>query len=93
MTDHQVPNRDEQHGGLAEVGRCAQLIKAVMREAPNWKRGPLDSIEREGLDMIAHKIARILCGADPYDPEHWTDIAGYAEAAMRARREQQEVVE
>ena len=87
------PNRDEQHGGLAEVGPCAQEIKAAMRHAPNWARGPLGASEREALDMIAHKIARILCGADPYDPEHWTDIAGYAEAAMRARREQGEVVE
>ena len=36
-------------------------------------------------ERVCHKIARILSGADPHDPEHWTDLAGYAHAAMRGQ--------
>jgi hypothetical protein len=34
------------------------------------------------LEMIAHKIARILSG-DPNHRDHWEDIAGYAELVVR----------
>jgi hypothetical protein len=33
--------------------------------------------QREALDMIAHKIARIING-DPDYADSWVDIAGYA---------------
>jgi hypothetical protein len=79
-----IPNRDQQHGGMEAVGQLAQQIKGAMRYGgSNWHR--LTPGEREALDMIAHKISRILSGADPHDPEHWTDLAGYAHAAMRCR--------
>lgn len=37
----------------------------------------LDPDQREALEMIAHKIARILNG-DPNYADSWVDIAGYA---------------
>ena len=37
----------------------------------------LEQTQRESLDMIAHKIGRILAG-DPDFRDHWDDIAGYA---------------
>lgn len=77
-----IPNRDHQHGGMYAVGQLAQNIKGAMRTGDNWHR--LTPGEREALDMIAHKAARILSGADPHDPEHWSDLAGYAQAAMRS---------
>lgn len=76
-----IPNRDEQHGGLEAVGNVSQGIKALIRTGRNWPQ--LTPGEQETLDMIAHKIARILSGADPHDPEHWRDVAGYAVAARR----------
>jgi hypothetical protein len=81
-----IPNRDEQHGGLGPVGVIAQHLKAAMRAGANWHR--LTPGEREVLDMIAHKIARILSGSNPSDPEHWSDVAGYTHAAMRLRERQ-----
>jgi hypothetical protein len=79
-----TPNRDHQHGGMEAVGAVAQQIKSAMRTGGhNWHH--LTPGEREALDMICHKISRILSGADPHDPEHWTDLAGYAYAAMRSR--------
>lgn len=80
-----IPNRDEQHGGMEAVGHLCQALKGELRlNGSNWL--DLSYGEREALDMIAHKIARILCGADPHDPEHWEDLAGYAQAAMRGRQ-------
>jgi hypothetical protein len=78
-----IPNRDEQHGGMEAVGSLSQSLKIPIHHGTNWYL--LTPGEQEALDMIAHKIARILSGSDPHDPEHWEDVAGYAHAAMRAR--------
>lgn len=80
-----LPNRDEQHGGMEAVGQLSQNLKAHLRDGKNWYR--LTPAEAEALDMIAHKIARILSGANPHDPEHWEDVAGYAQAVMRGERQ------
>lgn len=77
-----IPNRDEQHGGMEAVGALSQNLKGYIRRSNGWSR--LDAGEREALDMICHKIARILSGDNPHDPEHWRDIAGYAVAARRS---------
>jgi len=76
-----IPNRDHQHGGLENVGAMAQSLKIAIRTGKNWHL--LTPGEQEALDMIAHKISRILSGANPHSREHWTDLAGYAHAAMR----------
>ena len=52
----------------------SQQLKAVMREHGLLELAP-DQIE--ALEMIAHKIARILNG-NPDTHDHWHDIAGYA---------------
>ena len=78
-----TPNRDHQHGGIEAVGDVAQALKCTIRSGRNWHR--LTNGEREALDMIAHKIARVLSGADPHDHQHWEDLAGYPHAVMRSR--------
>jgi len=83
MTNSAVPNRDHQHGGLDAVGITSQQIKDSMREGVNWKTNSLHPAAKESLDMIAHKIARVLSGNNPHDFQHWEDIAGYATAFMR----------
>ena len=80
-----IPNRDEQHGGMEAVGHLCQALKGELRlNGSNWL--DLSYGEREALDMICHKIARILSGADPHDHQHWEDVAGYAQAAIRGRQ-------
>lgn len=37
----------------------------------------LTDVQRESIDLIATKLARICCG-DPNHRDHWDDIAGYA---------------
>jgi DNA repair ATPase RecN len=52
-----------------------QELKDVMREVDGWRN--LTPSQREALDMIQHKIGRILNGDQTYD-DSWKDIAGYA---------------
>ena len=80
--DPAIPNRDDQHGGVEAVGIVSQSIKLSMHIRPGW--GLLSAGGQEALEMIAHKIGRILSGRDPHDRQHWEDIAGYAHAAMRS---------
>lgn len=82
-----VPDRDHQHGGMEAVGCVAQGIKGAMRLGRNWDR--LSPGRQEALDMVAHKIGRVLSGADPRDLQHWEDLAGYPIAAMRQQEAQQ----
>lgn len=66
--------RERTHGSYAETSRVAQELKRIIhRESIEG----LILLQRESLDMIATKIARILCG-DAYELDHWKDISGYA---------------
>jgi hypothetical protein len=68
--------RGRQYGDFTHQGVIAQDLKEYMREQDGWRR--LKSHQKEALDMIAHKISRILNG-DPQHRDSWVDIAGYAQ--------------
>lgn len=68
--------RGRQYGDFTHQGVIAQDLKEYMREQDGWRR--LKSHQKESLDMIAHKISRILNG-DPQHRDSWVDIAGYAQ--------------
>jgi Domain of unknown function (DUF6378) len=67
--------RSKTHGPFASTAAIAQSLKAILREGPNWHR--LRPVQREALEMIATKVARILSG-DASFADHLADIAGYA---------------
>ena len=67
--------RQQTHGDFSTHALIAQSIKCQMFNAHGYDR--LVATQREALDMIAHKIARILNG-NPNVHDHWHDIAGYA---------------
>lgn len=80
-TDELLRERQQTHGDFADHARCTQRLKGILisEQGHRLKRGQqaLTMQQREALDMIMHKIGRILAGdADWYD--HWDDIAGYA---------------
>ena len=79
-----IAERERTHGAFRENSKFAQDVKATMRNLPSWNR--MASFQREALDMIAHKMTRILHG-DPDHLDHWDDIAGYAERASSEIRE------
>lgn len=53
----------------ADIEKCAETVRE------KWIS--LQPDQREALEMIAHKIARIL-GGDPDYIDNWDDIAGYS---------------
>lgn len=67
--------RKSTHGEYADHASFTQQIKDICHASRNWQR--MNSHQRETLEMIAHKIGRILAG-DPNFDDHWRDIAGYA---------------
>lgn len=70
-----LKQRQKTHGDFLTHALIAQSIKCQMFNAHGY--GALDAMQREALDMIAHKIARVLNG-NPDVHDHWHDIAGYA---------------
>src|ERR1700761_1405182 len=77
MTDIKdtLAERGKRYGTLKGHGYITQKLKENMRLAPKWP-GLRDDM-KEALDMIAHKIGRILNG-DPFYHDSWHDIEGYA---------------
>lgn len=82
MTDitETLNERGKTHGDFSHNSRIIQLIKRICRRRGNWSR--LTYPQREALDMIAHKMGRILSG-NPDESDHWRDIAGYATLVER----------
>ena len=67
--------RGARYGAFADNAEISQGLKAQMRECKKWSA--LDPDMKEALEMVAHKISRILAG-DPHYDDSWVDIAGYA---------------
>jgi hypothetical protein len=65
--------RGERYGTFENHAAISQSLKRVMFATEK----KLDDDQSEALEMIAHKIARILNG-DPNYVDSWLDIAGYA---------------
>lgn len=64
------------------------LITTTLKETLNAYGDTLDADHREALDMIMHKIGRILNG-DPNYIDSWVDIAGYAQLVVDRLRNDQ----
>lgn len=74
--DAVLNERGSRYGSFLKHAIITQRIKAVMTDTPNWIALNDDMVE--SLEMIAHKIGRILNG-DPAYADSWVDIAGYAQ--------------
>jgi hypothetical protein len=70
-----LAERGKRYGAFTGHAEVAQALKDTMRAHPNHH--DLAPDQKEALDMIQHKIARILNG-DPDYADSWHDIAGYA---------------
>lgn len=73
--DNTVTQRGERYGLFADGAVIMQDLKTVMCATLGWER--LTPSQREALEMIQHKIGRVLNGDPTYD-DNWRDIAGYA---------------
>ena len=75
-----LAERGNRYGDFKEHARITQNIKAEMRFSPNWQE--LSPGMKEALEMVAHKIGRILNG-DPCYKDSWVDIEGYIHLVSR----------
>lgn len=75
MADVDLTEKKRTHGDFTDHARITQSLKNVMRVEHGFER--LSNTQVEALEMIFHKIGRILAG-DPNVHDHWDDIAGYA---------------
>ena len=73
--DATLAQRGSRYGKFSTHAGITQQLKDVMKAHQGWHK--LNSPQRESLEMIAHKIGRILNG-DPNYSDSWIDIAGYA---------------
>lgn len=70
-----LADRGSRYGSFEGHSNITQSLKATMAAAPKW--GALAPDQKESLEMVAHKIGRILNG-DPNYHDSWHDIVGYA---------------
>lgn len=78
MVENTLAERGKKYGDFSDHAAISQAIKDTMHNTPGWLMLTMD--KREALEMVAHKIARILNG-DPEYKDSWHDIAGYAKLA------------
>jgi hypothetical protein len=80
MTDtitQTLTDRGNRYGLFIGHAEVTQRLKRVMAEELAKRGKPLADDQWEALEMIAHKIGRIINGDPDYD-DSWVDIAGYA---------------
>lgn len=70
-----LKERGSRYGSFNEHARITQNIKDACKDSPNWNE--LSPGMKESIEMVAHKLGRILNG-DPSYKDSWTDIIGYA---------------
>ena len=74
-TESLITERGSRYGKFKDGADIMQSLKDTMRDVDGWNN--LTASQKEALDMIQHKIGRILNGDPTYD-DSWKDIAGYA---------------
>lgn len=75
--DTTLAERGARYGTFAGHAEISQRLKGMIQHFAAVRACDLAPDQSEALNMIAHKIARILNG-DPDYVDSWVDIAGYA---------------
>jgi hypothetical protein len=76
-TDVILEQRGNRYGKFSGQAEISQRLKGVVREFEAKRGCDLAPDQREALEMVMHKVARIING-DPNYHDSWADIAGYA---------------
>ncbi len=82
-----LAEREKTHGSYEDHARTYDALKSALSGNPN-----LSLVMQDGLDHIASKLARVSSG-DPFETDHWDDIAGYATLVSRSIKREQETAE
>jgi hypothetical protein len=69
-----INERENTHGDFENLSNVAQNIKSAYKMGHRYP--DLKPYQREAVDLIATKLARIVCG-DPNHTDNWLDGSGY----------------
>ena len=75
--DAVLDSRAQDYGRFIEGAEIMQMLKRLVHNHIDQRNKQLAFDQREALDMIIHKIGRIING-NPDKVDNWVDIAGYA---------------
>lgn len=84
-TEQLLQERGERYGPFPGHATVTQRLKQVIAQELRARGKTLEPDQQESLDMICHKIGRIVNGDPNYD-DSWVDIAGYAELVVKRLR-------
>ena len=77
--DETLAERGSRYGKFKDHAEITQKLKNQIADFRFiHKKPPLSPDQQEALDMICHKIGRIVNG-DPDYADSWQDVAGYAQ--------------
>ena len=75
-----LAERETRYGSFESHASRSQALKAALVVgSPSW--ATMEAFQRESIEMISHKLARIMNG-DPDYVDNWVDIAGYAQLVV-----------
>ena len=72
-----LTERGNRYGAFTGHATVTQDLKSAIASHLRSRQKALAHDQQEALDMICHKIGRIINGDPDYD-DSWVDIAGYA---------------
>jgi hypothetical protein len=75
--DQVLDSRAKDYGKFIEGAEIMQMLKRLVHNYIEDRGTPLAFDQREAIDMIIHKLGRIING-NPDKVDHWVDVAGYS---------------
>lgn len=77
--ENTLEERQHTHGDFKVNAACSQALKTMVKQHTCVD---LTGVQREALDNICQKMARIITG-NPNHSDNWHDLSGYATLAER----------
>ncbi len=79
LSDSMLQERSATHGDFEHGAVISQRLKHALSAGTNWEA--MDVVQREALEAVAGKLARIVTGDSSF-LDHYRDIIGYTQLAM-----------
>lgn len=73
--EEDLKRRNKIYGDFDACAYISQHLKGLLHDTNRWWM--LNSVQKEALEQICTKIARIINAEDKYYLDSWQDIAGY----------------
>lgn len=77
-----LEERGKKYGAFKTQAKISQALKEVMEQHLRDNNISIEPYQKEALNMIFHKISRIING-NPRYIDSWRDVAGYAQLVVK----------